>query len=113
MTEATMQSTLLSKENFTTEKTKPKITSKRKRVFPEGNTLCLIAKIKKAPESEISSQKLKKLKFLLKKTQEAQKFDEEFLNLEILDSETCKIKQLELIDNFVKFLIEQAKNSPI
>ena len=116
MTTTTMQSTFLAKEDFITKNSQTKVETKKKQVIqnnPKENPLFLIAEIKKNSEAIISAQKLKKLKFLLNKTKEAQKFDEQFHEADSFDSETCKNKQCELINNFAKSFIEQAKTSPV
>jgi hypothetical protein len=84
MTTATMQSTFFTKNDFTIKK-----------------------------ESEISTHKLKKLKFLLNKSKEAEIFETEFFKAENLPPEIKIIKQWNLLNSFAKSFIEQAKHSPV
>ncbi len=81
MTNATMQSTVFSKNNYKAKKN----------------------------YSEISEQDLKKLKFLLNKTKESEIFEEEFFELENLPPEIREIKSWEFLDTHTKKWIEQAK----
>ena len=82
MTNATMQSTVFSKEKFITKKI----------------------------NSEISEHETKKLKFLLNKTKESEIFEEEFYLAEsIPDPEIREIKSCEFLDSYAKKWIDQAK----
>jgi hypothetical protein len=82
MTNATMQSTVLTKQNYKAKKN----------------------------HSEISNQDLKKLKFLLNKTKESEIFEEEFYLAEsIPDPEIREIKSCEFLDSYAKKWIDQAK----
>ena len=82
MTNATMQSTVLTKQNYKAKKN----------------------------YSEISNQDLKKLKFLLNKTKESEIFEEEFYLAEsIPDPKIREIKSWEFLDTHTKKWIDQAK----
>lgn len=86
MTIATMQSTFLTKENFNIKKN----------------------------HSEISDNERQKLKFLLNKTKEAEKFEEEFYQREsIEDPEIRAMQSWALLNARTKNWIEEAKHSPI
>ena len=82
MTIATMQSTVLTKNDYKAKKN----------------------------YSEISNQDLKKLKFLLNKTKESEIFEEEFYLAEsIPDPKIREIKSWEFLDSYAKKWIDQAK----
>jgi hypothetical protein len=82
MTEATMQSTVLTKQNYKAKKN----------------------------HSEISEHDSKKLKFLLNKTKESEIFETEFyLTESISDSKIREIKSCEFLDSYAKKWIDQAK----